>query len=81
MYYRNNNTNPFILSFIAIAIIIVVLFIDNIISSTQYNDGICPCGGTFQYKQAIGYRYETRYLYICDKCGRTIKILQYHPPK
>ena len=81
MYYRNNNINPFIPLLIAIAILIVVSFIDNIISSNQYNDGICSYGGTFKYKQAIGHRYQTRYLYICDKCGREIEISNYYPPK
>ena len=81
MYYRNNNVNPFIPLLIAIAILIVVSFIDNIISSNQYNDGICSCGGTFKYEQAIGHRYQTRYLYICDKCGRAIEISNYYPPK
>lgn len=81
MHYRNNGTNPFICLLIAIAILIIYWFIENIISGTQYNEGRCSCGGTFQYEQAIGHRYETRYLYICDKCGRTIETLQYYPPK
>ena len=81
MYYRHNNTNPFIPLLIAIAILIVFSFIDNIIGSTQYNDGICSCGVTFKYEQAVGHRYETRYLYICDKCGRAIEISNYYPPK
>ena len=81
MYYRNDNYNPFILALILIALLIIWLFIDNIVSSSQYNDGICFCGGTFKYEQAVGHYYETRYLYICDKCGRTIEIPQYYPPK
>ena len=81
MFYRNNNYNPFMPTLILIALFIFLLFIDNIVGSTQYNNGICSCGGTFKYEQAIGHRYQTRYLYICDKCGRTIEIPQYYPPK
>lgn len=81
MYYQKNNSNPFILLLIAIAILIVLIFIENIIGSTQYNDGICSCGGIFKYEQAVGHRYQTTYLYICDKCGRIIEIPQYYPPK
>ena len=81
MYYRNNNPNPFIPLFIAIAIFIIFSFIANIAGSIQYNDGICSCGGTFKYEQAVGHRYNTTYLYICDKCGRTIEIPDYYPPK
>lgn len=81
MYYRHNDTHPFICLFIAIAILIVGWFIINMISDAQYNNGRCSCGGTFQYEQAIGHRYETRYLYICDKCGRMIEISQYYPSK
>ena len=81
MYYRNNDYNPFIPALILIAFLIFLLLIDNIVSSTQYNNGICSCGGTFKYEQAVGHRYQTRYLYICDKCGRTIEIPQYYPPK
>ena len=81
MYYRHNDTHPFIYLLIAIAILVVGWFIINIISDAQYNDGICSCGGTFQYEQAVGHRYNTYYLYICDKCGRTIETSQYYPSK
>ena len=82
MYYRHNNGDtPFVFIALLIGLIIVLYIIDNIISDNQYNNGICSCGGTFQYEQAVGHRYETRYLYICDKCGRAIEISNYYPPK
>lgn len=82
MYYRHNDGNtPFTFVALLVGLFIALLFIDNIVGSTQYNDGICSCGGTFKYEQAVGHRYETRYLYICDKCGRAIEIPQYYPPK
>ena len=27
------------------------------------------CGGRWEYEQAIGHRYDTNYIYVCDKCG------------
>ena len=27
------------------------------------------CGGRWEYEQAIGHRYDTDYMYVCDKCG------------
>ena len=81
MYYRHDDKTPLSFFIIGILAIIILLFLDNIIRSEQYNNGICSCGGTFQYEQAVGHRYETRYLYICDKCGRAIEISNYYPPK
>ena len=27
------------------------------------------CGGRWKYDQAVGHRYDTDYIYVCDKCG------------
>lgn len=27
------------------------------------------CGGKWEYEQAVGHRYDTDYIYVCDKCG------------
>jgi hypothetical protein len=27
------------------------------------------CGGRWEYEQAVGHRYGTNYIYVCDKCG------------
>lgn len=27
------------------------------------------CGGQWEYEQAVGHRYSTNYIYVCDKCG------------
>lgn len=80
MYYKNDLYEGVA---VTILLIICVLFfiIMEITNNNQYNDGICSCGGTFKYEQAVGHRYETRYLYVCDKCGRAIEISQYYPPK
>lgn len=40
----------------------------------EYNDGICPCGGHYEYSQAVGHRMSTSYIYVCDECGTPIEI-------
>lgn len=40
-----------------------------------WNDGHCDvCGGTWKYEQAVGHRYNTAYIYICEDCGKRIEI-------
>lgn len=36
----------------------------------KWNNGYCECGGKWEYEQAVGHRYDTSYIYICDKCGK-----------
>lgn len=44
----------------------------------KYNDGICSeCGGSYQYKQAIGTNSNTGYIYICDNCKNLIQLYNY----
>ena len=82
MRYNNDNGTPSSFIAILLAIILILLVINGIANYNKYNNGVCSwCGGTFKYEQAVGHRYETRYLYICDKCGRSIEISQYYPPK
>lgn len=56
---------------IIIAILLVILFICHCVNADKWNDGHCSCGGNWVYQQAVGHRYETYYLYECDKCGKT----------
>lgn len=80
MSYKSNNNLSFYI--IGIIVILILLFIIYVSGSEQYNDGICTnCGNTFKYEQAVGHYGMTYYLYICDKCGRTVETLQYYPPK
>lgn len=40
-----------------------------------WNGGHCDiCGGTWQYEQAVGHRFATSYIYICDGCQKRIEI-------
>lgn len=40
----------------------------------EYNDGVCPCGGQYEYSQAVGHRIGTTYIYVCNECGTPIEI-------
>jgi len=59
------------LSLIAMGIAIAILFVRRIINASDWNSGYCSCGGKWQYQQAVVHRYETMYLYECNKCGKT----------
>lgn len=40
-----------------------------------WNDGHCDvCGGTWEYEQAVGHKYSTAYIYVCDNCNKRIEI-------
>ena len=36
------------------------------------------CGGMWKYEQAIGHRYDTDYIYVCDKCGMRHEFEKYY---
>ena len=35
------------------------------------------CGGRWKYEQAVGHRYSTNYIYVCDKCGMRHEFYNY----
>ena len=40
-----------------------------------WNNGHCDvCGGPWKYKHAIYDSNDAGYIYVCDRCGKTIKI-------
>jgi len=43
-------------------------------SEAKYNNGYCPCGGHYEYVEAVGHRGTTTYIYSCDKCGHKIEL-------
>ena len=80
MFYRNDKA-PFLAIGICVIILIVAYFINNAVGANEYNNSICTnCGGTYEFKQAVGHNYGTTYMYICDKCCRVIEIPNYYPP-
>ena len=79
--YRRSDTSLGEIS-ILILILIVIFVISRACSAVRYNNGICKiCGGHYVYQQAVGHRYETNYIYRCDKCGHTIEVDDVFPEK
>lgn len=64
-----------IIFLILIAMLIVGVLIDKKHDDKLWNQGHCPeCGSEWEYEQAVGHRYSTHYIYVCNKCGRRIEI-------
>lgn len=66
---------------IIVIILLCVAFCFGVYSSTTkhdeklWNNGRCDvCGGTWKYEQAVGHRYATSYIYVCEDCGKRIEI-------
>ena len=37
----------------------------------RWNNGVCECGGTYEFSAASKYRASESFYYTCDKCGHT----------
>lgn len=55
---------------IMIVIMVVVLAFESANDEKKWNNGFCSCGGRWEYQQAVGHKYDTNYIYKCDKCGK-----------
>ena len=42
----------------------------------RWNNGICDCGGEYQFSSATNYRGSRDYYYTCDECGHTERFSQ-----
>ena len=74
-----NNNMPMSLIAIIIVIILISLFVESCIGADKYNNGICKlCGGNYVFKNAVGHRWSTNYVYVCDKCANMIEISTYY---
>ena len=55
--------------FVSIAVICIIFY------KPQHNDGICKeCGGQYEFVQAVGHKFDTSYIYKCNKCGKIIEV-------
>lgn len=58
-----------ILFMICVAILVLIKGCITVNDDKVWNNGRCSCGGEWVYEQAIGHKYDTDYIYKCDKCG------------
>jgi len=78
MYNHRDSSGSLITILILIGVLLLLSLIQGCSSSTAYNNGICPyCGGAYQFKETVGHRYSTHYIYVCDKCGNLIESSTY----
>ena len=78
MYRRNNNTNLGVIA-ILVGILALLMIINSIISADNFNNGICRvCGGQYEFKNAVGHKYTTEYVYVCKQCGNLITTTSYY---
>lgn len=70
----DNNFYELIASGIMLAFIIVIFVVITAIGGAEdkiaWNNGYCECGGRWEYQQAVGHKYDTNYIYKCNKCGK-----------
>lgn len=58
-----------------VLVIVLGIFFCYKCDKDDWNDGYCPnCGTSWRYEQAVGHRFSTGYIYVCDKCGNHIEI-------
>ena len=58
----------------SIIILFVIIAVICIISDKpQHNNGICKCGGQYEFVQAVGHKFDTSYIYKCNECGKIIE--------
>ena len=53
-----------------------VFYLDCSSNKVKWNDGKCPCGGSYQFSNASNYHGSTYYYYSCDNCGNVIELTQ-----
>lgn len=51
--------------------IMVLIYKDNENANDRWNNGVCECGGTYEFSAASKYRTSESFYYTCDKCGHT----------
>lgn len=66
-------------SIVIVLLFVAFLFVVNMAcikhDNEVWNGGHCDvCGGAWKYEQAVGHRYSTSYIYVCEDCGKRIEL-------
>lgn len=60
-------------------ILAIILILLHIIDDKIWNNGICPCGGQYQFIKTINFgEYNYCYIYQCNECNKKIQTIDYH---
>ncbi len=51
--------------------ITAMMFYEDENAVDRWNDGICECGGTYEFSASSQYRTSEHFYYTCDTCGHT----------
>ena len=68
----------FIAPLVLLIIVAIISFVIYSANSSQWSNGYCSCGGRWVYREAVGHRYSTSYIYKCDKCGKVKEFYSLH---
>lgn len=74
---RGNISVEIIMLLLVVAILLGLIWFGAQKETADWNNGYCPvCGTKYRYVQAIGHRYSTAYIYVCDTCNEHIEVSQ-----
>ena len=59
----------------SIALAIGLCFYECKVDETVWNNGICHCGGEYEFSNASKRKSQTYYYYYCDDCGNVIETI------
>lgn len=63
-------------AFILAGCLVAFIWQGNENQAEHWNDGICECGGTYEFSGASKYRTSEYFYYTCDTCGHTKEFSQ-----
>lgn len=74
--YTPSSGKELVIIILCLLVVILMLFAcGTAIEDKEWNDGHCPvCGSEWRYVEAVGHRYTTSYIYVCDKCNTHIEV-------
>lgn len=51
--------------------VVALMYNDAENANDRWNNGVCECGGTYEFSAASKYRTSESFYYTCDTCGHT----------
>lgn len=51
--------------------LVVIIYKDNECNDKRWNNGICECGGVYEFSGSSQSRMSRHFYYTCSSCGHT----------